>query len=158
MPGQGSRHITVADLKADHVGPSLGAVIDKINQAERVLPEKERNNERLSNEFATSKRKWDLAAATGDELTKRGIKLMAELQQLNKEKRKHEEAQAKVKEEFENSRRESIESQKDVDIWTKELTSAKKAKRILTTGRDKIANLQATISASGKDWLAKDVI
>ena len=57
MPGQGSRHITVADLKADHVGPSLGAVIDKINQAERVLPEKERNNERLSNEFASSKRK-----------------------------------------------------------------------------------------------------
>ena len=158
MPGQGSRHITVADLKADHVGPSLGAVIDKINQAERVLPEKERNNKRLSNEFAASKRKWDSAAATGDELTKRGIKLMAELQQLNREKRKHEEAQAKVKEEFENSRRESIESQEDVDIWTKKLTSAKKAKRILTTGRDQIANLQAQISASGKEWLSEDVI
>ena len=59
MPGQGSRHITVADLKADHVGPSLSAVIDRINQAERELPEKERNNKRLSNEFAASKRKWD---------------------------------------------------------------------------------------------------
>ena len=32
MPGQGSRHITVADLKADHVGPSLDAVIDEIDQ------------------------------------------------------------------------------------------------------------------------------
>ena len=151
MPGQGSRHITVADLKADRVGPSLDAVIDEINQVERELPEKESNNERLSNKFAKSKRKWDSAAATGDELTKRGIKLMTELQQLNKEKKKHEEAQAKLKEEFENSRRESIESQKDVDIWTKKLTSAKKAKRTLTRGRNEIANLQATISLSGKN-------
>ena len=88
MPGQGSRHITVADLKADRVGPSLDAVIDEINQVERELPEKERNNERLSNEFAKSKRKWDSAAATGDELAKKGITLMAELQKLNKEKKK----------------------------------------------------------------------
>ena len=47
MPGQGSRNITVADLKADHVGPSLDAVIDEINQAERELPEKERNNKKV---------------------------------------------------------------------------------------------------------------
>ena len=158
MPGQGSRHITVADLKADHVGPSLDAVIDEINQAERELPEKERNNKRLSDEFATSKRKWDLAEATGNELTRKGVKLMAELQKLNKEKKEHEEAQAKLKEEFENSRRESIESQEEVDTWTRRLTSAKKAKRTLTRGRNEIANLQATISASGKDWMAKDVI
>ena len=158
MPGQGSRHITVADLKADRVGPSLDAVIDKINQVERELPEKESNNERLSNKFAKSKRKWDSAAATGDELTKRGIKLMTELQQLNKEKKKHEEAQAKLEEEFENSRRESIESQEEVDTWTRELTSAKRARRTLTRGRNEIANLQATISASGKDWMADDVI
>ena len=157
MPGQGSRHITVADLKADHVGPSLDAVIDEINQAERELPEKERNNKRLSDEFATSKRKWDLAEATRNELTRKGIELMAELQKLNKEKERHEEAQAKVKEEFDSARRKSSESQKEVDIWTKKLTSAKKAKRTLKTGREEIANLQATIQASGKEWLAKDV-
>ena len=42
MPGQGSRNITVADLKPDHVGPLLDAVIDEINQAKRELPERER--------------------------------------------------------------------------------------------------------------------
>ena len=158
MPGQASRHITVADLKTDRVGPQLDAVIVEINQVERELPEKESNNERLSNEFAKSKRKWDLATATGDEMAKKGIKLMTELQKLNEEKKKHEEIQAKLKEEFENSRRESIESQEELDTWTRRLTSAKKAKRTLTRGRNKIANLQATISASGKDWMAKDVI
>ena len=157
MPGQGSRHIIVADLKPDHVGPSLDAVIDEINQAERELPEKERNNKRLSDEFTTSKRKWDLGEATGKALARKGVKLIAELQKLNKEKKKHKEAQAKVKEEFESFRRKSSESQKDFDIWTKKLTSAKKAKRTLTTGREEIANLQATIHASGKEWLAKDV-
>ena len=79
MPGQGSRHITVADLKTDHVGPSLDAVIDEINQAQRELPEKERTNEKLSDALATTKRKWDLAEETGNELTRKGIKLMAEL-------------------------------------------------------------------------------
>ena len=157
MPGQGSRHITVADLKTDHVGPSLDAVIDEINQAQRELPEKERTNKRLSDELATSKRKWDLAEETGNELTRKGIKLMADLQKLNKEKKEHEEAQAKVKEEFDSARRKSSDSQKEVDIWTRKLTSAQKAQRTLKTGREEIAELQASIQASGRTWMEKDV-
>ena len=129
MPGQASRHIIVADLKTDHVGPSLDAVIDEINQAQKELPEKERTNKKSLDALAATKRKLDLSEETGNELKKRGIKLMTELQKVNKEKKEHEEAQAKVKEEFDSARRKSSDSQKEVDIWTRELDSAQKAKR-----------------------------
>ena len=157
MPGQGSRNITVADLKPDHVGPSLDAVIDEINQAERELPEREKNNRRLSDEFETSKRKWEAAEATEKALSRKGVELMTALQQLDKEKKEHKVAHAKAKEEFESSRRTSSESQNDLDIRTKRLASAKRAKRTLTTGRNEIANLQEKIHETGKRWLTKDV-
>ena len=100
MPGQGSRHITVADLKTDHIGPSLDAVIDEINQAQKELPEKERTNKNSLDALAASKRKLDLSEETGNKLEKRGIQLMTDLQKVNKEKKKNEEAKAKVQEEF----------------------------------------------------------
>ena len=157
MPGQASRHITVADLKTDHIGPSLDAVIDDINQAQKELPEKERTNKNSLDALAASKRKLDLSEETGNKLKKRGIQLMTDLQKVNKEKKEHEVAEAKVKEEFDSARRKSSDSQKEVDIWTRKLTSAQKAKRILKTGREEIAELQASIQASGRAWMAKDV-
>ena len=68
MPGQGSRHITVADLKTDHVGPSLKAAIDEINQAQRELLEKERTNKESSDALAATKRKSELTEEKGNEL------------------------------------------------------------------------------------------
>ena len=68
MPGQASRHIIVADLKTDHIGPLLDAVIDDINQAQRELPEKERTNKNSPDALAVSKRKLDLSEETGNKL------------------------------------------------------------------------------------------
>ena len=158
MPGQGSRHITVAELKTDHIGPLLDAVIDDINQAQRELPEKERTNTKSLEAFAASKRKLDLSEETGNKLKKRGIQLMTDLQKVNKEKKEHEVAEAKVKEEFDSARRKSSDSQKEVDIWTQKLSSAQKAQQTLKTGRAEIAELQAAINASGKERMAKGVI
>ena len=82
---------------------------------------------------------------------------MTELQKVNKEKKKNEEAQAKVQEELESDRRKSSDSQEDVDRWTRKLSSAQKAQRVLKTRRAEIAELQAAINASGREWMAKDV-
>ena len=157
MPGQGSRRITIADLKTDHVGPLLDAVIDNINQAQRELPEKERTNKKSSDALAATKRKLDLTEETGNELKKRGIKLMTKLQKVNKEEKKNEEAQAKVQEEFDHARCKSSDSQEDVDHLTRKLSSAQKAQQTLKTERAEIAELQAAINASGREWMAKDV-
>ena len=61
MPGQASRHITVADLKTDHIGPSLHAVVDDIDQAHKELPKKKRASKESSDALAASKRKLDLS-------------------------------------------------------------------------------------------------
>ena len=157
MPGQGSRHITVADLKTDHVGPLLKALINKINQAQRELPEKERTNKKSLDALTATKWKLELTEETRNELKKRGIKLMTELQKVNKEKKKNEEAQTKVQEEFDCAKRKSSDSQEDVDHLTQKLSSAQKAQQTLKTGRAEITELQAAINASGKEWMAKDV-
>ena len=97
MPGQASRHITVADLKTDHIGPLLHAAINDIDQAHKELPKKKRSSKESSDALTTSKRKLDLADEAVSKLKKRGIELMAELQKVNKATKEHEETQAEVK-------------------------------------------------------------
>ena len=59
MVGQASKHITVADLKTDHVGPSLQEAIDEINHAQRELPEKERVNKQFLDALMSTKKIWN---------------------------------------------------------------------------------------------------
>ena len=96
MVGQASKHITVADLKTDHVGPLLKEAIDEINHVQGELPEKERVNKEFLDALSSTKRKLKLVEEDRNNLKKKGIKLMTALQKVNKEKRKNEEAHDKV--------------------------------------------------------------
>ena len=44
MVGQASKHLTVADLKTDHVGLSLREATDEIKQVQEELQRTENNN------------------------------------------------------------------------------------------------------------------
>ena len=48
MVGQASKHLTVADLKTDHVGRLLREAMDKIKHVQEELPEKEKANKEIS--------------------------------------------------------------------------------------------------------------
>ena len=128
MVGQVSKHITVADLKTDHVGPLLKAAIEEINHVQGELSEKERTNKEFLDALASTKRKLELVEEDGNDLKKEGIQLMTALQKVNEEKRKNEEAQEKVRDEFNCAKRKSSGSQEDVDHLTRKLNSAQKAK------------------------------
>ena len=70
MVGQASKHITVADLKTDHVGPSLKAVIEEISHVQGELPKKERTNKEFLYALALTKRKLELVEEDGNDLKK----------------------------------------------------------------------------------------
>ena len=57
MVGQASKHLTVADLKTDHVGPLLKEAIDEINHVQKELPEKERVNKEMSDALTLTTQK-----------------------------------------------------------------------------------------------------
>ena len=158
MPGQASRHITIADLKADHIGPSLHAVNNEIDQAIKELPEKEKASKESSDALAASKRKLDSSGDALKKLKRKGTELMKELQQVNKEMKEREETQTEVEKEVNNARRKSLNNQREVDICKRKINSGQKAKRTLKNGREKIAELQASINAYGKEWMEEDVI
>ena len=158
MPGQASRHITIADLKADHIGPSLHAVNNEIDQAIKELPEKEKASKESSDVLAASKRKLDSSGDALKKLKRKGTELMKELQQVNKEMKEREETQTEVEKEVNNARRKSLNNQREVDICKRKINSGQKAKRTLKNGREKIAELQASINAYGKEWMEEDVI
>ena len=99
----------------------------------------------------------ELAEEEGNNLKKKGIKLMTTLQEVNKEKRKNDEAQDKVQADLDTARRRSTGSQEDVNHLTKKLNSAQKAKRTLTSGRMQIVEPQAEANVSGKEWMTSDV-
>ena len=147
MVGQASKHIAVADLKTDHVGPLLKVAIEEINHVQGESPEKERTNKEFQDALASTKRKLELVEEDGNNLKKRGIQLMTALQKINKEKKRNEEAQNKVQAEFNRAKRKSTDSQEEVDHLNKKLNSAQKAKQTLTSGRMQIANCRTSSSS-----------
>ena len=124
MVGQASKHITVADLKTDHVGPWLKVANKEINYVQGELPEKERTNKELLDALALTKQKLEPAEKNGNDLKKRGIQLMADLQKVNEEKKKNDKEQERVQNELNSAKRKSSGSQEAVDHLTRKLNSA----------------------------------
>ena len=65
MVGQASKHLTVADLKTDHVGPLLKEVIDEINHVQEEVPEKERVNKEFLDALTLTTRKLNTVKEDG---------------------------------------------------------------------------------------------
>ena len=124
MVGQASKHITVADLKTDLVRPSLQEAIDEINHAQRELPEKEQVNKEFLDALTLTTQELNSVEEDGNTLKKKGMKLMTALQKINEEKKKNEEAQNKMRAEFNCAKRKSTDNQEEVDHLNKKLNSA----------------------------------
>ena len=127
MVGQASKHLTVADLKTDHVGPSLKEAINEIKHLQEELPEKEKVNEEYAAALKSETLKLNTVKENRDTLTKKGIKLMTALQTNKDRKKKNEEAQNEVQAEFDQPKRKSTGSKEEIDHLNKKLNSAQKA-------------------------------
>lgn len=127
--------------------------MDEIKHMQEKLAEKEKVNKEFSNALKSTTGKLNTVKEDRDTLTKKGIKLIAALQRNKDAKKKNEEAQNEVRAEFDCAKRKSTDSQEEVNHLNKKLNSAQKAKQTLTSGGMRIADLNATANASGKQWM-----
>ena len=135
MVCQASKHLTVTDLKTYHVRLSLKDTMNEIKQAQEKLPEKEKINKEFADALKSTTLKLNTVKENRDTLTKKGIKLLADLQKNKEAKKKNEEAQNEVQAEFDQAKRKSTGSQEDVDHLNKKHNSAQKAQQTLTSGK-----------------------